>query len=104
VMDRGIPDLLCAAQHAALYTHAEPALFAQPGACLGRRLRARNQPHFAGATWQDKNDAIAVAEDWFDDMPIDKQSQVGIRCGRALRHWSTDRGSPVRQALPHWLH
>jgi hypothetical protein len=46
-------------------------------------------------TWQDKNDAIAVAEDRFDGALIDKQPQVVVRRDRALRARSTDRRSPV---------
>ena len=38
------------------------------------------------------------------ESPIGKKSQVGVRRAHALQARSADRGSPVGQALPYWLH
>jgi len=40
MIHRDLARFVGAAQHKALDTHAEPAPIVQPGACLGRRLRA----------------------------------------------------------------
>ena len=81
MIHRDLARLVAIAQHDALHPHAEPALIAQPGARLGRRLRARNQPDLGCATRQHEDDPIAVAEDRFDGAPIGDKPQVGIRRG-----------------------
>jgi hypothetical protein len=75
------------------HPRAKPATILQPWARLGRRLRTRDELHLAGATRQDENNAIAIAEDRFDRAPIGKKSQVGLRCGRGR-----DTGRPIAAA------
>jgi hypothetical protein len=59
----------------------------------------RNLAQVISATRQDKNDAIAVADDRSDTALIGKHLQSGIRRKYALRHRSRDGGSQIGWAL-----
>jgi len=59
----------------------------------------RNLAQVISATRQDKNDAIAVADDRSDTALIGKHLQSGNRRNYALRHPSPDGGSQIGWAL-----
>ena len=104
MIDRDLAQLISAAQHDALHPHAKLATILQPGTRLGWRLRTRDQPHLAGASWQDEDGVIAVADDRLDSALIGKQSQVSIHCRRALRRGLTQSRCAVSRLLPYRLH